>query len=220
MKERKFINENIKRLLVTEYIRKETDNAGFGGMEMKRNLLDTSIRLTVNKPGLVIGRRGSKVQEIEETLKNRFHIEAPRIEVMEVKNPDLNPQIVAKKVAMSLEKGWAYRKAGNTALRRIIESNARGVMIRIGGKISGERARSQKFFYGSIKYSGEPARSGIGYGYSVAKLKLGAIGVTVRILNRDYRLPDDITVRKENLKREVKTDVGTESKVLENNEQN
>ena len=220
MKERKFINENIKRLLVLEYIMKETDNAGFGGMEMKRNLLDTSIRLTVNKPGLVIGRRGSKVQEIEETLKNRFHIEAPRIEVMEVKNPDLNPQIVAKKVAMSLEKGWAYRKAGNTALRRIIESNARGVMIRIGGKISGERARSQKFFYGSIKYSGEPARSGIGYGYSVAKLKLGAIGVTVRILNRDYRLPDDITVRKENLKREVKTDVGTESKVLENNEQN
>ena len=219
MKERKFINENIKRLLVTEYIRKETDNAGFGGMEMKRNLLDTSIRLTVNKPGLVIGRRGSKVQEIEETLKNRFHIEAPRIEVMEVKNPDLNPQIVAKKVAMSLEKGWAYRKAGNTALRRIIESNARGVMIRIGGKISGERARSQKFFYGSIKYSGEPARSGIGYGYSVAKLKLGAIGVTVRILNRDYRLPDDIIVRKENLKKEVNTNVGTESKVPENNEQ-
>ena len=219
MKERKFINENIKRLLVLEYIMKETDNAGFGGMEMKRNLLDTSIRLTVNKPGLVIGRRGSKVQEIEETLKNRFHIEAPRIEVMEVKNPDLNPQIVAKKVAMSLEKGWAYRKAGNTALRRIIESNARGVMIRIGGKISGERARSQKFFYGSIKYSGEPARSGIGYGYSVAKLKLGAIGVTVRILNRDYRLPDDIIVRKENLKKEVNTNVGTESKVPENNEQ-
>ena len=220
MKERKFINENIKRLLVLEYIRKETDNAGFGGMEMKRNLLDTSIKLTVNKPGLVIGRRGSKVQEIEDTLKNRFHIEAPRIEVMEVKNPDLNPQIVSKKVAMSLEKGWAYRKAGNTALRRIIDSHARGVMIKIGGKISGERARSQKFFYGSIKYSGEPARSGIGYGYSVAKLKLGVIGVTVRILNQEYRLPDDITVRKENLKREVKTSVGTESKVPENNEQN
>ncbi|EQD50301.1 30S ribosomal protein S3P, partial [mine drainage metagenome] len=160
----------------------------------KRNLMDTSIRLVVNKPGLVIGRRGSKVQEIEETLRRRFQIEAPRIEVMEVKNPDLNPQIISKKIAMSLEKGWAYRKAGNTALRRIIESDARGVMIKIGGKISGERARSQKFFYGSIKYSGEPARSGIGYGYSVAKLKLGVIGVTVRLLNKEYRLPDDIIV--------------------------
>jgi small subunit ribosomal protein S3 len=75
MKERKFINESIKRLLVSEYVRKETDSAGFGGIEMKRNLLDTSIQLVVNKPGLVIGRRGSKVQEIEETLKNRFKID-------------------------------------------------------------------------------------------------------------------------------------------------
>ncbi|MCL4350437.1 MAG: 30S ribosomal protein S3 [Candidatus Thermoplasmatota archaeon] len=218
MKERKFINENIKRLLVTEYIKKETDSAGFGGMEMKRNLMDTSIRLVVNKPGLVIGRRGSKVQEIEETLRRRFQIEAPRIEVMEVKNPDLNPQIISKKIAMSLEKGWAYRKAGNTALRRIIESDARGVMIKIGGKISGERARSQKFFYGSIKYSGEPARSGIGYGYSVAKLKLGVIGVTVRLLNKEYRLPDDIIVRKENLKKGVISDVGAQSEVTDKHE--
>lgn len=218
MKERKFINENIKRLLETEYIKKETDSAGFGGMEMKRNLMDTSIRLVVNKPGLVIGRRGSKVQEIEETLRRRFQIEAPRIEVMEVKNPDLNPQIISKKIAMSLEKGWAYRKAGNTALRRIIESDARGVMIKIGGKISGERARSQKFFYGSIKYSGEPARSGIGYGYSVAKLKLGVIGVTVRLLNKEYRLPDDIIVRKENLKKGVISDVGAQSEVTDKHE--
>jgi small subunit ribosomal protein S3 len=218
VKERKFINENIKRLLVTEYIKKETDSAGFGGMEMKRNLMDTSIRLVVNKPGLVIGRRGSKVQEIEETLRRRFQIEAPRIEVMEVKNPDLNPQIISKKIAMSLEKGWAYRKAGNTALRRIIESDARGVMIKIGGKISGERARSQKFFYGSIKYSGEPARSGIGYGYSVAKLKLGVIGVTVRLLNKEYRLPDDIIVRKENLKKGVISDVGAQSEVTDKHE--
>ncbi|MGP6219844.1 30S ribosomal protein S3 [Caldiplasma sukawensis] len=200
MKERKFVNEKIKRLLVAEYVKKETDNAGFGGIEMKRNLLDTSIILTVNKPGLVIGRRGSKVQEIEDTLRYKFGIESPKIEVQEVKNPDLNAQIVSKKIAMSLEKGWAYRKAGNTALRRIIESNARGTMIKIGGKISGERARAQKFFYGSIKYSGEPARSGIDYGYSIAKLKLGVIGVSVRILKDDYKLPDDISVNKEKLK--------------------
>ncbi len=219
MKERKFINENIRRLLVSEYVRKETDSAGFGGIEMKRNLLDTSIQLIVNKPGLVIGRRGSKVQEIEDTLRTKYKLEGPRIEVKEVKNPDLNAQIVAKKIAMSLEKGWAYRKAGNTALRRIIENNARGVMIKIGGKISGERARSQKFFYGSIKYSGEPARTGIEYGYSTAKLKLGIIGVSVRLLNNEYRLPDDIVVNKTNLPKEVKNpNAGAESKGIEKNE--
>lgn len=219
MKERKFINESIKRLLISEYIRKETDNAGFGGIEMKRNLLDTSIQLVVNKPGLVIGRRGSKVQEIEDTLKNKYKLEGPRIEVKEVKNPDLNAQIIAKKIAMSLEKGWAYRKAGNTALRRIIESNARGVMIKISGKISGERARTQKFFYGSIKYAGEPARAGIEYGYSTAKLKLGIIGISVRLLNREYKLPDDIVIHRENLVKGVKPeDVRIESQPIEKNE--
>lgn len=194
MKERKFVQNTVNKLLVTEYIRRETESAGFGGMEMKRTPFGTNITLYVNKPGLVIGRRGSKVQEITETLEKKYKVESPQIEVKEIDNPDLNPQVVSKKIALSLEKGWSYRKAGNTSLRRIIDSGARGVMIRIGGKISGERARSQKFMYGSIKYSGEPARAGMDVGFSAAKLKLGIIGVSVRMLRKDYRLPDDIHV--------------------------
>ncbi len=194
MKERKFVQNTVNKLLVTEYIRRETESAGFGGMEMKRTPFGTNITLYVNKPGLVIGRRGSKVQEITDTLEKKYKVESPQIEVKEIDNPDLNPQVVSKKIALSLEKGWSYRKAGNTSLRRIIDSGARGVMIRIGGKISGERARSQKFMYGSIKYSGEPARAGMDVGFSAAKLKLGIIGVSVRMLRKDYRLPDDIHV--------------------------
>ncbi len=194
MKERKFVQNTVNKLLVTEYIKRETESAGFGGMEMKRTPFGTNITLYVNKPGLVIGRRGSKVQEITDTLERKYKVESPQIEVKEIDNPDLNPQVVSKKIALSLEKGWSYRKAGNTSLRRIIDSGARGVMIRIGGKISGERARSQKFMYGSIKYSGEPARSGMDVGFSAAKLKLGIIGVSVRMLRKDYRLPDDIHV--------------------------
>ncbi len=195
MKERKFISESVKKLLVTEYIRKETDSAGFGGMEMKRTPFGTSITLFVNKPGLVIGRRGGKIQEITATLERRFGVETPQIEVKEVANPDLTPQVVAKKIAISLEKGWSYRKAGNTTLRRTIENNAKGVLIKIAGKISGERARSQKFISGSIKYSGEPGREGMATGFSPAKLKLGIIGVSVKILDSNYKLPDHITVK-------------------------
>lgn len=168
MKERKFIQTTVNKLLVTEFIRRETESAGFGGMEMKRTPFGTNITLYVNKPGLVIGRRGSKVQEITETLEKKYKVESPQIEVKEIDNPDLNPQVVSKKIALSLEKGWSYRKAGNTSLRRVMDSGARGVMIRIGGKISGERARSQKFTFGSIKYSGEPARAGMDVGFSAA----------------------------------------------------
>ncbi|MEM3675988.1 MAG: 30S ribosomal protein S3 [Thermoplasmataceae archaeon] len=194
MKERKFVQNSVNKLLVSEYIRKETDSAGFGGFEMKRTPFGTNITLYVNKPGLVIGRHGSKVQEITDTLEKKYKVESPQIEVKEVPDPDLNPQVVSKKIALSLEKGWSYRKAGNTSLRRVIESGSRGVMIRIGGKISGERARAQKFIYGSIKYSGEPARAGMQVGFSAAKLKLGIIGVSVRMLKKDYKLPDDLEV--------------------------
>ena len=196
MKERKFISESVKKLLVTEFIRKETESAGFGGMEMKRTPFGTNITLYVNKPGLVIGRRGGKIQEITAALEKKFGVETPQIEVKEVPKPDLNPMIVSKKIAISLEKGWLYRKAGNTTLRRTIENDAKGVLIKIAGKISGERARSQKFLYGSVKYSGEPGRAGMAYGFSTAKLKQGIIGISVRILDPEYKLPDQIEINK------------------------
>lgn len=192
MKERKFISNAVNKLLVTEYLRSATESAGFGGLEMKRTPFGTNITLFANKPGLVIGRHGSKVQEITENLEKRYKVESPQIEVKEINEPDLNPQVVSKKIALSLEKGWSYRKAGNTSLRRVTESGTRGVMIRISGKISGERGRTQKFTFGSIKYSGEPARAGMENGFSIAKMKLGVIGVSVKMLRNDYKLPDEI----------------------------
>ena len=192
MKERKFISNSVNKLLISEYIKRQTDEAGYGGMEMKRTPFGTNIALYVNKPGLVIGHRGSRVQAITTYLETKYKVESPQIEVKEISNPDLNPQVVSKKIALSLEKGWHYRKAGNTSLTRIIDSGSKGVMIRIGGKISGERARSQKFMYGSVKYSGEPGRIGMAVGYSQAKLKLGIIGVRVSMLKGDYKLPDKI----------------------------
>ncbi len=194
MKEKKFVSDNIKKLLVTEYLRSENNNAGFGGMEMKRTPFGTNITLHVNRPGLVIGRHGVKIKEMTETLEKKYELESPQIEVKEVENPDLNPQIISKKIALSLEKGWNYRKAGNTTLRRIMDQHARGVLIRIGGKISGERARTQKCMFGEIKYSGEPARSGVEGGFSIAMLKTGVIGIYVKLLKTDYELPDEIRI--------------------------
>ena len=195
MKEKKFVSDNIRKLLVSEYLRRENDSAGFGGMEMKRTPFGTNITLYVNRPGLVIGRHGTKIKDMTEELEKKYKLESPQIEVKEVDNPDLNPQIISKKIALSLEKGWNYRKAGNTTLRRVIDQHARGVLIRIGGKISGERARTQKFMYGDIKYSGEPARAGVDGGFSVAMLKTGVIGVYVKLLKSDYRLPDEIGIK-------------------------
>ncbi len=194
MKEKKFIAEAVKKLLVTEFIRRETENAGFGNLTMKRTPFGTNVVLEVNKPGLVIGRRGSKIQEITQTMEREYDIESPQIEVKEAEEPDLNPQVVSKKISLSLEKGWSYRKAGNTSLMRAVDKGAKGVLIKISGKLSGERSRTQKFFYGSVKYSGEPGRAAMSKGFSIAKMKQGVIGVTVKFLDSKYRLPDDISI--------------------------
>ncbi len=219
MKEKKFVNDNIKKLLVTEYLQSENESAGFGGMEMKRTPFGTNITLFVNRPGLVIGRHGSKIKAMTTTLETKYGLESPQIEVKEVDNPDLNPQIISKKIALSLEKGWNYRKAGNTTLRRIMDQHARGVLIRIGGKISGERARTQKFMFGEIKYSGDPARSGVISGYSVAMLKTGAIGIVVRLLRQDYQLPDEIVINTNGAKAISKDNENNNDEVEDNGTQ-
>lgn len=192
--ERKLIDENMKRLLMAEFLERETARAGFGGVEIQRTPLGLRIRLTAERPGFVIGRRGSTIQRITADLKELFDLENPQIEVEEADNPNLNPQIMAQKLAEALERGWHFRRAGHSTVRRIMDSGAKGVMIALTGKLTGSRGRMEKFQDGHIKFCGEPALEFMDRGYAVAKKKLGTIGVKVAIMRADAKLPDEITV--------------------------
>lgn len=192
--ERKFVSENIRRVLLKEYLMKEVSRAGFGGLQVQRRPNGTHIELTVERPGLVIGPRGQTIKAITSSIKNEFSFENPQIEVVEVENPNLNAQIMAEKLAFSLERGWHFRRAGHSSVRRIMESGARGCHIILAGKLTGQRHRTEKFKDGHIKFCGEPSDKYITRGFAVAKLKMGVIGVTVEIMDRDSRLPTDIDV--------------------------
>ena len=220
MDERIFVNENLKRLLIKEYIMKEAKVAGFGGIEIQRTPFGTRLILEVERPGLVIGRKGTKIKELTDILQNRFKVENPIIEVKESPNPYLNAQIMAEKLASALERGWHFRRAGHSTLRRIEENGAKGVQIIISGKLTGDRARTEKFTSGTIKYCGKPAEL-VDVGYATAKTKPGIIGVTVKIMRPDVKLPDEIVVgekrvsenvKEENKEEEVKENEGTEGK--------
>ena len=192
--ERKFVAENIRRVLLKEYLMKEVSRAGFGGLDVQRTPMGTRVILTTERPGLVIGRRGQTIKNLTAVIEDRFGFENPQIEVQEVENARLNAQIMAEKLAFSLERGWHFRRAGHSTVRRIMDAGARGCHIIVAGKLTGQRHRTEKFKEGYIKFCGEPKANFIDHGYAVAKLKMGVIGVTVEIMAKDAKLPADITV--------------------------
>ena len=193
--ERKFVAENVRRVLLKEYLMKEVSRAGFGGLEVQRTPMGTRVLLITERPGLVIGRRGQTIKNLTTVIEDRFGFENPQIEVQEVKNANLNAQIMAEKLAFSLERGWHFRRAGHSTVRRIMDAGARGCHIIVAGKLTGQRHRTEKFKEGYIKFCGEPKANFIDHGYAVAKLKMGVIGVTVEIMDKDAKLPADIIVK-------------------------
>lgn len=192
--ERKFVAENVRRVLLKEYLMKEVSRAGFGGLDVQRTPMGTRIVLTTERPGLVIGRRGQTIKNLTTVIEERFGFENPQIEVQEVENVSLNAQIMAEKLAFSLERGWHFRRAGHSTLRRVMDAGARGCYIIVAGKLSGQRHRTEKFKEGSIKYCGEPKIQFVQRGFAPAKLKMGIIGVTVEIMQADAKLPAEIVV--------------------------
>ena len=192
--ERKFVNESIKRYLLKEFLMRETKRAGFGGLDVQRTPMGTRVTLTIERPGLVIGRKGGSIKFLERSVDDQFNFDNPKIEVQEVANANLNAQIMAEKLASALERGWHFRRAGHSTVRRIMEAGAKGCQIVISGKLTGQRHRVEKFKEGHIKFCGEPAIQWMEEGFAVAKKKLGVIGVKVQIMNPNAKLPDEVAI--------------------------
>ena len=193
-KDRRIIAENVRRVLLKEYLMRETRRAGFGGLDIQRTPMGTRVTLLAERPGLVIGRKGSAIKSLTEAVEKNFKFDNPQIEVQEVDKPALNAQIMAEKLANALERGWHFRRAGHSTVRRIMESGGKGCLVVIAGKLTGQRHRTVKFKEGHIKYCGEPRNLWMDRGFAIAKLKPGVIGVTVEIMDPKAKLPDDIEV--------------------------
>jgi small subunit ribosomal protein S3 len=212
--ERKFIEENVKRVLLKEYLRRKTERSGFGGLDIQRTPMGTRVTLIAERPGMVIGRKGETIKELTDYVQNEFNFDNPQIEVKEVSNPNLNPHIMAQKLANALERGWHFRRAGHSTVRRIMSAGAKGCQVIISGKLTGQRHRTEKFREGHIKYCGETKLQWMHEGYAVAKKKLGVIGVKVQIMDPKAKLPDEIEFHE---LREV-AEIKTEPEVLKGDE--
>lgn len=188
------INRNVERQLVREFLMKNTKKSGFGGLEIRRTPAGTDVTVHAERPGMVIGRKGKIINDLQSRLSQEFELYNPKLKVEEVKKPVLNAQVMAEKITASLERGWYHRRACHSAAQNIMDAGARGVIVTVAGKLTGSRNRTEKYIRGHVKYCGETALQHMDKGYSVAVKKLGTIGVTVQIMRPGTKLPHEITI--------------------------
>lgn len=194
MIEKDFVTEGLKRTKIDEYLEKELERAGYGGMEVQVTPLGTMVVVYAERPGMVIGRGGKTVRAITQNLKNNFDLDNPQVEVKEVDVPELNPKIMAAKIANMLQRGMHFRRVAYSTIRRIMGAGAQGVEITISGKIRGSRSAVAKFVEGYIKKCGEPSDRFVKTGFATAPLKPGVLGIVVRIMPPEAILPDKVDI--------------------------
>ena len=194
MIEKNFVTEGLRRNQIDEYLEKELERAGYGGMDIQVTPLGTMVTVYAERPGMVIGRGGKTVRSITQQLKTLFNLDNPQVEVKQVDVPELNARIMASKIANNLQRGMHFRRVAYSNIRRIMAAGAQGVEITISGKIRGARSAVAKFDEGYLKKCGEPASRFVQEGFAIAPLKPGVLGIYVRIMPPEAVLPDKVEI--------------------------
>ena len=193
--EKKFVREGYVKASLDEYFAKQLNRAGYGGMEVNRTPMGTQITVYAEKPGMVIGKAGKVIRKLTRDIDRMYDMDNPQIDAQEVRKPELNAQMMATRLASSIERGWYFRKAGHNAMRAIMNAGALGCEIVISGKLTGARSRTEKIVEGYIKHAGKPVDDIVDEGFAVAIKKLGTLGCKVRIIPPGAVLPDSFKLK-------------------------
>ena len=178
------LHEDIK---IRDYLKKKLLTAGISKIETER--LKNRLKLTIHtaKPGMVIGRGGSGIEEIKTGL-TEYTDKKVDINIAEIKQPDLDATLVAENIASQLERRIAFRRAMKQAVGRTMRLGAKGIKVAVGGRLGGaEIARKEFYREGSIPL--HTLRADIDYGTAEAHTTYGRIGVKVWIFKGEV-LPD------------------------------
>jgi small subunit ribosomal protein S3 len=196
MIERKFVNDNVKEFRIQEFVTATLKNVGHSHTKMIRTPLGEKIIIFASRPGLVVGKKGENIKKLTTALKKKFKLENPQIEISEVESPNLDAQIVAERIASTLERFGAkkFKAIGHRMISDVMNAGAMGVEIVISGKVPSKRAKKWRFYKGYMKKCGDIAINGVRHAYAWSNLKTGLVGVKVSIMHPDLRIPDDIKI--------------------------
>ncbi len=196
MIEKQFIQESIKRLRAKEHVRKNFEKAGIVDVDIQRTPIAMRIGIIAERIGLIIGKKGEKINKLSKDIETKLGMENPQIEVMEVRNPDLEPIVIARYVKRMIERGTRPRIVIKRAAERVMRAGAMGVeIITKGPSNKGMRSRKERVERGYLKKAGETSKQ-VKVAKLQAVLKQGVIGITVKIAPPEMILPDKIKIKK------------------------
>jgi small subunit ribosomal protein S3 len=165
--------------VIREFIKKEFAGAGIPKVEIERKADALRIIVHTAKPGILIGRKGVKAEELKQRLETMLSRKVG-LDILEIAKPELNATLVAEGIAEQLVKRASFRRTMKRAIQQTMERGAKGIKVQVGGRLGGsEIARVEKQIRGSIPLS--TLRADIDYGTATAKTTYGAIGVKVWI---------------------------------------
>jgi small subunit ribosomal protein S3 len=142
----------------------------------------------------VIGRKGTGIKDLMAKLEQKFGLQNPQISVLEVMNPELNPDIMCNRIAQLIERGTAFRRAAMWSLNTIMNSGALGVEVTISGKLRTERAHFEKHTLGVVPKSGDVAGHIVRTGITRVLTKMGLMGIQLKIASK-ASLPQEFEMK-------------------------
>ncbi|MGB1809481.1 MAG: 30S ribosomal protein S3, partial [Planctomycetota bacterium] len=174
---KEFSDQLVQDQQIRSFVKHEFYSAGVPEIEIERSGNKLTVHLHAARPGVVIGKRGVKVEQLKEDLARIVGSETDvDLQILEVQNPDTNAQLVAESIADQLRRRMPFRRIMKQTIRTTMESGAKGVKIMISGRLGGaEIARTEQTSEGSIPLS--TMRADVDYGFAEAKTTYGIIGV-------------------------------------------
>ena len=178
---------------IRKYLKNKLYAAGVAKIEIERSNGKVKINLWCSRPGVVIGKAGAEIENLRKDMENRLGGKSVNLNIVEVRSPDLNAQLVAENIAQQLEKRISHRRAMKKAMQQATRLGAKGIKVTCSGRLGGrEIAGAETYHEGTIPL--QTIRADIEYGFAEAATTYGRIGVKVwiykgEVLNTTLRAP-------------------------------
>ncbi len=183
-------------LWIKKYLKTNLQHAGIAKIEIERAALKIKVHIHTSRPGIVIGKKGSEVDRFRKVLEQQTQKEV-FLNILEVRKPETDSQLIAENVAMQLERRVAFRRAMRKSVTTALKFGVQGIKVSCSGRLGGaEMARREWYREGRVPL--HTLRANIDYGFAQAKTTYGIIGVKVWVFSGEV-LPGEESKRKEQM---------------------